>query len=839
MHRHNTNSPVNNGTIENTCCTDSSNGRAAESTCMAACRNSAPVCRNIGNAMAGIPRKNRTLSVLYKGRIFYALDRAVVSVPVEERAGSTCGAVYSNIEYMTTVDSTISAMYINYDTVSLGTVAGEVVLMDLKSSSILFKDSVNTAVYSISHTQESILVSIQYQLLKIEIETSTSEKVCSNKCTMENASETACNNYTTVREMNDIVLFSDVIHTNGGSVVVYSNSNSLFVDEQCVTYTGNVVFARAICLPDGSVRVVTGLSTRKVYIYEYQNKKLKLKHLVTTQSLISDGILLPNNTLIVLNNSISIYEHSSMMECVGMVGPYDEDIVKALVATDSAASSSSALSHAAHSPIDNADTLSTPHNVTTSAAGSSSASEVDRIIDSLYIILSSGGVFKYAPRKKTLPSSDSMPCPVNNSNPSLLIAHSALTSVYHMLDRLSALRNTAVNITSGNMAPIKAMEVYKDCVITASASTVRMFKIRNHQLVEVFRPVIDGFPVNAFVTDWNGDSLLTNSNNILKVYKSTKLYTFVVNDVIEKIEPFISKYASYISLLSDSAVDFDKLKNDSVILEKEVEHFTKNSLSIYDHLAFTAVKQELSLTTVPIPSPTPEESEYIYKTIGADTGLSNNHLLETDKIYGFPFEISTMLKINQTLLVSCNSSQKEFSNLFVLNKDLETVQKVFAHTKTITHILSSESVVLTIGKDRAIAIYRMLQNENAPVELLDTKTDHKKEILTGYFRDNRIITASKDNTVKTYEIKNEKLSIVKTETVYNPVTSINSLEIKTKTVLILGDTNGCLTIDNIKHKLHNAPITHIEIYRSKAETSIITATNEGVLKITDIRDLIN
>lgn len=833
-----------------------------------------PIFQTIGNVAVGASRKNRTLSALYRNRIFYVVDRAIISVQVEEeikdrflvKTKNTAEiAEYDAVEYITTVESTISAMHIRDGTISLGTVSGEIVLMDMENK-ILFKDNIQTGIYSISHTERSILVAVQYALLQVEISgiDHSAENISADAL---DAKYRECGlskrKYQVIHEMNDIVLFSDTIETRKERILIYSNSNSIFIGGQCIKYTGNIMFTRAISLPDGSIRIVTGLSTRKVHIYTYKDEIIKLQHLITTKGLITDGILLPTNTLIVLNNSINIYDHRKQMECVGMVGPYDEDITKVLLVRTLKKSEKTGLER----DKDNlqAHILNGEHEAAHIKSTDESKLALSQILNSLYIILDSGGIFKYLPQKKSLtPPEETEEYQNDGKKRTEIEASSVLCGIYNKLNAISKQWSGTENISSGNTGRIKSLHVSGNCIITASGPWVRIFKVQNRRLCEVFRPIVDGFPINGVISDWNGQ-FLANSNNILKVYTPTQLYNIVINDMFSKIETLAEEYEKCLVQKKTSINTEQELAQKTALLRNKIDICMPERIQQNTQLPFTAVKQELSLTTVPVSHPSTEEIDYIYSTIQCDLGLANNHLVEKEKIYGFPFEISTITKAGDSMvLISCSSSQKEFSNLFVLNSQLEIVQKIFVHSKTITHVLVSNKIVATIGKDRRIAVYKVCllssiskaehitihrtekpgKIEDFGLELLDTRIDHRKSILAACIAENRIVTSSRDKTLITYTIDQEKLQIETVQQINTPITAVKALDkaatalnTSINTRLVLGDDTGHMHIGPNKHKIHNSAITHIDLYRSDERDYFVTASEDGVLKIIGAEEL--
>lgn len=820
--------------------------------------------RTIGRIAVGCPRKNKTFSVLYRDRIFYAVDRAIVSVMMD-REKETAGIdsaedgtkeTKESIEYITTVESTISAMHVSSGLISLGTVTGEIVLMDLENR-IIFRDNLQTGVYSISHTKEAILVSVQYALLKIDI----LEKNCYGLSSP--AEDTGVRyreygpdrkKYQAIAEMNDIVLFIDVIETEAEKVIVYSNSNTLFINEQSVRYTGNIMFMRAILLPDQTVRIAVGLSTRKVHMYTYKNRVLKLQHIISTKGLITDGILLPSSTIVVLNNSINIYDHANQMECIGMIGPYEQDILKAFLIGLEYTPQEDRIDCCGDAQKDGMLRKDKNSCVEDTLYGEKGRSKpvLEQIYESLYIVLDGGSIFKYAPEKKLLPTPGEEPETEGKDQ--------VLWEIYKNLARIDFLWNGPVNIASGSTERIRALKVWKNCIVTASGPSVRIFKIHNSQPYEVFRPVVDGFPINGFIPRWNGMFVAT-SNNILKVYSFTHIYKIAVGSVAHKGNILCEKYKACVSRRKDETIKKEEALEEEVSLRNEVSRYIEEEIEFDGQTPFTAVKQELSLTTVPVVNPSKEEIEYAASTIQCDLGIGNNHLVEKEKIYGFPFEISTVTSIDSSmLLISCSSSQKEFSNLFVLNRQLEIVQKVFVHSKTITHVSVSDGIVATAGKDRRIAVYAVCQlkdlqsrgetestentenSEDLGLKLLDVRIDHKKEILTLAIHNKTVITASRDKTLITYRIEQGKLQIEKVQNMDRPVTAIRidkeRISTRKEESLILGDSAGYLHINNRAHKIHNSPISHIETYKTEENSFYVTATEEGVLKISNVKEFL-
>ncbi|KAI5131379.1 hypothetical protein NEPAR04_2248 [Nematocida parisii] len=781
-----------------------------------------------GCIISGLPRTCKRLSFLYKDKIYYAVDRSIISINISENTQNS----KETVEYITTAESKISSMYINNDIISIGTISGEIILMK-DNGNIIYKKFINEFIYNIVHTDNNVYVSLLYKIVKIDY--------------TQDIKHT--DNYEIIKEMNDISMFFSVIPAENREILAFSNSNTLFTNSITLKYSQNIVFMYTHTQPNGNINVIIGLTNRKVYFYSYSNEKLSLTQIIHVQDVLCDIIVFSYNIyIIVMSNTINIYYCMNTAECIGMVGPYDDEILKVFLDKDR---------------ISQEIANETDTNVI-----------VNQVINQLYIVLSTGGVFKYTSNNNLL----RLPVRISSSNN--ILDNSEYSEVYkninrnilamhEILQKILPLCNAPSNIISGNLSGISHLSIKNNYLVTANGPTVRVFFIsRNGNIEEIFRPVIDGFPVNSVITDWaimeNGKiisedfSLITNSNNIIKVYKPTELFQ-IRKRHCESAEKLLLKYNEILreyDLNSEGSIQRNSLNE----LLVETESFLEYIKNIYNendknknNLPFTAIKQELSLTTLPH-TPEKDDIQTVFENIKTDLGLSTNHFLEVDKIYGFPFEISTFIKYSKDLvLLGCKSSQRAFSNLFVLNSNLETVQKVFTHTKTITMILSQDNVIATLGKDRKIAIYRVKQGKanfspedteesfrenDFGVEFLSSRIDHKKEILAAEMHDTEIITSSKDKTVNTYSIQNEGLNLIKTDKVTVPATAIHVLMINSHKYTMLGNNNGYIFINGNTKKLHNSRITNIRSYTSEdGQQFIITASEEGIIRTTKLSDL--
>ncbi|KAH9385260.1 uncharacterized protein NEMAJ01_0156 [Nematocida major] len=758
-----------------------------------------------GASLAGFPRSGKMLSCLYNGRVYYAVGRSVVSVPVG------FGDQEASIEYITTAESSISAMHINMETILVGTLSGEVIGVSLKNQ-VLFKRRVESTVYSLLYAPGKIFFSLMYKMMAMEYRPGAESAVC-----VEGAG-------TVLQQMNDIVQHISVVQAKDTRVVAYASTDTLFVNSQMVKYVANVVFMQAVLTGSGAVRIVTGLTNRRIYIYEYENDQIVLKNLVYTCGMISGGVVLEDMLVAVLTDSISIYACGKNAERLCMLGPYNEDIVKVFVKEPD-----------------------------TSAGGKGRGKcDYREVVGRICIALGTGGIFGYMPSRgadecqlrspKTLGEKIAQKLPQEE--------HALLETLHSTLSEMEALTKSCTNVASGNLARIKDMHTNGKWIVTASGPTTRVFSVEGGRIVEVFRPTVDGFPINAVVPDWNG-SFLINSNNILKVYTPTQIYRMLARGGARAIQQLIERYNSLLEECRRQGPEA-RIGAEAKLLQNALAEVAGGDAESKDPVPFTAVKQELSLSTIPQAPCGPEEREYILSTIRSEPGLSANHFLEVDKVYGFPFEISTFVKAKDTmLLVSCKSSQKAFSNVFVLNKSLEIVQKVHVHAKTVTHIFVSGETVLTLGKDRRAAVYRIACEQSAlpkseltewfkpgdfGLVLLDSRIDHKKEILAGHIGGSTVITSSKDKTINTYAIEDSALVLKHTETVQVPITSINSVSVRIDAPeIVMGDADGDLHLGGKVYKAHNREVTHIGECTGP-ERYLVTASGEGILKAIPVQE---
>ncbi|KAI5134852.1 hypothetical protein NEAUS06_1353 [Nematocida ausubeli] len=778
-----------------------------------------------GHVAVGMPRRCRTLSFMHAGCVYFAVGRAVVRV---ENALNAESAPKST-EMITTAESSISALSIENEVISIGTLSGEIILMTTDGQ-VIYKQKVDGMVHHIHTAQDYIYISVLYALIKVKYKNQTDLPEGQTQ-------KASLDRYNTVARMNDIIMHVSAIQQSHGEVLMYANSNTLFVNKASVTYFANVVFAKSLRLSDSCTRIITGLTNRKVYIYEYKEDKLTLLQIIYAQGLIYDGIIVNSHVIVLsLSNSINIYNCRKTAECVGMIGPYDEEIIKV---------------------------YANRQKITEALDGlDETTEEIAHIIMShLYIALNTGGMFKYATDTPAITSKIDEKESFNNENDQRVHEESNedLEKKQNNLLGVSPLCNTPGNIISGCLEKITHLSIVHDCIIAASGPVVRIFCVENESIREIFRPVVDGFPINSVIAGWQPEdasaaaqdfTLITNSNNILKVFKPTRLFNLVsAHTKLKEISQRLAEHqASHLSAEGAQLDGVECLSDKALSLQSHIKNQEEAGASA--NTPYTATKQELSLTTLAFAHPSSSEREYIEASIGTDPGLAANHFIEVDKIFGFPFEISTFIKHSDSMVVlACKSSQKAFANLFVLNSRLETVQKIFSHTKTITHILSSHDKVFSIGKDRQLCTYRVslgrstlpqdeltpaFQESDLGLELYSRRTDHKKEVLAASVCGTELLTSSRDKTLNTYDIQDNDTVLVKTQTFDEPVSAICIFTLDGCKYTVLGNTTGYLTINEKTQKLHNSPITHIHQYHHH----IITATEEGLLRITRITDLL-
>ncbi|KAI5172396.1 elongator complex protein 2 [Nematocida sp. LUAm3] len=340
-------------------------------------------------------------------------------------------------------------------------------------------------------------------------------------------------------------------------------------------------------------------------------------------------------------------------------------------------------------------------------------------------------------------------------------------------------------LVSGHTQKINSIDVKNSLILTASEDkTVRIFKVSNNQIKEVFRPLTGGHPISSALFLDDGTISIAADENILRIYKETNLF--------------------------------------------------REALSLLPkNLSFTATHQELSLTTVPM-NPSEEEQETIKKNHLTEVGLSSNPFLEHHKAYGYPFEIKTMAYIKNTaLLLCCKSSQKEFSSLLVTDLSYKIIQRIQVHTLNIKKIVISPSqkYVVTIGRDRRIALFKIQKDPNNLIALLDSRIDHLREIFSVTFskKDDTLFTSSKDKRILHYIIENEKLVIKKELTTNEEVRALAY-----HTSLILGKESGKIETQNTELFCHNSPISQLFVSLINNKPSLISATEDGALSLVSL-----
>ncbi|OAG31447.1 elongator complex protein 2 [Nematocida displodere] len=350
------------------------------------------------------------------------------------------------------------------------------------------------------------------------------------------------------------------------------------------------------------------------------------------------------------------------------------------------------------------------------------------------------------------------------------------------------------------IASIDAIEVETpngavSLLLTASEDrTVRIWQLgretshaSEHGLVvEVSRPLISGYPMASAIFLDPMTICTAADENLLRVLKGTGLYRRVLG-----------------------------------LKEKE-------------GTPFTAATQELSLTNLP-QKQEQEEEEIIYAQALTETGLQSHPFYESHKAYGYPFEMKDVKCLrNRFILSCCKSSQKAHSSLFVSDMEYEIVQRLEVHTLNITKILvsASASFVLTVGRDRRLALFRVEEEGGStaqPLTLLDTRIDHKREILAAAFSKNgtEIYTSGKDRKLLRYSIVGGSLDLQETASVPDPVTAL----LDTPLGLLKGTESGALLTPTQSYKLYNTPVVHLVQQTGLLETGIIAASHDGIFTV--------
>jgi len=364
--------------------------------------------------------------------------------------------------------------------------------------------------------------------------------------------------------------------------------------------------------------------------------------------------------------------------------------------------------------------------------------------------------------------------------------------------RTGGVSRAGVFSSSGHTGAVRSLEVLGPLLITSSQdSTVRVFRVSEKgEVAEVFRPLVSGHEM--YSADFLEDGVVASAadENILRIHTETSLYRKTVGKEEKK------------------------------------------------GLPYTAVQQELSLTTIPH-TPAEEDQKQMESAALADSLMHVNAFCEHQRVYGFPFQIREMKCIRgRAVLIGCHASQKQFAALYVVNKRYRIVQKLEIHVLGIRKIAISPcgEFAVTAGRDRRVSLLRItrgrgkfaaeevlpaFEEEDTGVKLADLREDHTREILSVCFSSDsaRFFSASKDRKVITYRIEGDRLVMEETETVQEVVTSLYH-----EGTLFKGTVKGDVVAGGNSHRLHNSPVTQISSVEVGGTRYLVTATEDGVIR---------
>ena len=202
--------------------------------------------------------------------------------------------------------------------------------------------------------------------------------------------------------------------------------------------------------------------------------------------------------------------------------------------------------------------------------------------------------------------------------------------------------------------------------------------------------------------------------------------------------------------------------------------------------------------------------EDYYKLSSEDFLATQTLWPESNKLYGHGYEISVVeTRLDGKVVVSASKSQsKKFSNLIFWDlKNYKIDYTIEAHNYTILDIKFFNDKIVTVARDRQIALYS-INKETEKYELVNIQKGHSRLIksVTVNSKGDMIITGSRDKYIKVWEVNNNNLKEIKK---YKIGVYVKAVEFFTDDILILGLDDGRILIGEIS-KTHFKVIKEIE-----------------------------
>lgn len=374
------------------------------------------------------------------------------------------------------------------------------------------------------------------------------------------------------------------------------------------------------------------------------------------------------------------------------------------------------------------------------------------------------------------------------------------------------------HILGGHTRRVRSVEVRNGLILTASDDrTIRMFRIEQGRAVEVFRPLTGGHAIASasFITE--NTLIAAPEDTVMRVLEGTQLFAH--------------------------SVSAGEKKNQEQDLPLECKN-----------IPFTAGKQELSLTNLPVFAISEEEKDQILRDFPTDVLLRTQQFHETQKVYGHPFESACVKCLDGSLILSASrASQKQHASLFITDaRTYEVKERIDVHSLGITQIITTETQehILTVGRDRLIAIFRY-DRASKKVALLDTACHHRRAVLAAAFvevdaydqsRNISVITTGKDKMMHIYTMEEAgKLALEMSVHLPFAATGLAAVERRepsghTPSLLVLcGTSEGVVAVGVVQERKKNQYHYHIlaQVRICSTEIENITRYNEDTFVCTN------